>query len=112
MVVTMVILPRMVMRMTVGTLSAHPHRKQSSSFEGLGKAQRRTLPIKWCAKLLQSCLTLCDAMDRSPSDSSVHGILQARTLEWVARPSSRGLPALQADSLLLNHQGSLDSRGG
>ena len=90
MVVTMVILPRMVMRMTVGTLSAHPHRKQSSSFEGLGKVQRRTLPIKWCAKLLQSCLTLCDAMDRSPSDSSVHGILQARTLEWVARPPSRG----------------------
>ena len=36
------------------------------------------------AKLLQSCLTLCDPMDGSPSGSPVPGILQARTLEWVA----------------------------
>ena len=36
------------------------------------------------AKLLQSCLTLCDPMDGSPPGSSVQGILQARTLEWVA----------------------------
>ena len=35
-------------------------------------------------------LTLCDPMDCSPPCSSVHGILQARTLEWVAMPSSRG----------------------
>ena len=32
----------------------------------------------------QSCLTLCDPIDGSPTDSSVPGILQARTLEWVA----------------------------
>ena len=32
----------------------------------------------------------CDPMDYSPSGSSVHGILQARILEWVAMPSSRG----------------------
>ena len=32
----------------------------------------------------QSCLTLCDPMDSSPPGSSVHGVLQARTLEWVA----------------------------
>ena len=37
-----------------------------------------------------SCLILCDPMDCRPPGSSVHGILQARTLEWVARPSSRG----------------------
>ena len=43
-----------------------------------------------CAKLLQLCLSLCDPMDCSPSDSSVHGILQARILEWVATPSSKG----------------------
>ena len=43
-----------------------------------------------CAKLLQSCLILCDPMDCSPPGSSVHGILQARILEWVAMPSSRG----------------------
>ena len=36
------------------------------------------------AKSLQSCLTLCDPMDCSPPGFSVHGILQARTLEWVA----------------------------
>ena len=36
------------------------------------------------AKLLQSCLTLCDPIDGSPPGSSVPGILQARTLEWVA----------------------------
>ena len=47
---------------------------------------------KWCrckspaaaAKSLQSCLTLCDPIDSSPSGSSVPGILQERILEWVA----------------------------
>ena len=38
-----------------------------------------------CAKLLQSCLILCNPMDHSPPGSSVHGILQARTLEWAAK---------------------------
>ena len=49
------------------------------------------------AKSLQLCLTLCDAMDCSPSGSSVHGILQARILQWFAVPSSRGssLPSNQ-----------------
>ena len=41
-----------------------------------------------CAKSLQSCPTLFDPMN--PPGSSVHGILQARILEWVAMPSSRG----------------------
>ena len=40
----------------------------------------------------QSCLTLCDPMDCSPPSSSVHGILQARTLEWAAISFSRDLP--------------------
>ena len=40
-----------------------------------------------CVKSLQSCLTLCDPMDCRPLGSSVHGILQARILEWVAMPS-------------------------
>ena len=43
-----------------------------------------------CANLLQSCLTLCDPMDCSLPGSSVHGILKAKILEWVAMPSSRG----------------------
>ena len=43
-----------------------------------------------CVMSLQSCPTLCDLMDYSPPVSSVHGILQARILEGVALPSSRG----------------------
>ena len=42
------------------------------------------------AQWLQSCLTLCNPMNHSPPGSSVHGILLARILEWVAMPSSRG----------------------
>ena len=38
----------------------------------------------------QWCQTLCDPLDCSPPGSSVHGILQARIMEWVAMPSSRG----------------------
>ena len=62
-------------------------------------------------KSLQSCLTLWDPVDCSPQGSSVHGILQARILEWVAMLSSRGSsqprsPTLQADSLPLGHQAS------
>ena len=41
------------------------------------------------AKVAQLCQTLCDPMDYSPPGSSVHGILQARVLEWVAMPSSK-----------------------
>ena len=49
------------------------------------------LSIKLVVVMLvaQSCLTLCDPMDCSPPGSSVHGILQARILEWVAIPFSR-----------------------
>ena len=42
------------------------------------------------AKSLRSCLTLCDLMVCSPPGHSVHGILQARILEWVAMPFSKG----------------------
>ena len=44
-----------------------------------------------CAKLLLSCLTLCDPMDHSLPGSSVHGLLQERILEWVAIPFSKTL---------------------
>ena len=43
-----------------------------------------------CAKLLLLGLTLCDPMNCSPPDSSVLWILQARILEWIAMPCSRG----------------------
>ena len=42
-----------------------------------------------CTKLLQLYLTLCDAVDCSLSGSSVHAILQARILVWIAMPFSR-----------------------
>ena len=41
-------------------------------------------PAAAAAKSLQSCPTLCDPIDGSPQGSPVPGILQARTLEWVA----------------------------
>ena len=47
------------------------------------------------AKSLQSCLTLCDPIDGSPQGSPVPGILQARTLEWVAISFSNALQALK-----------------
>ena len=50
----------------------------------------RTLHFK--VLVAQSCLTLSDPTDCSPPGSSVHGILQARILEWAAMPSSRGSP--------------------
>ena len=43
------------------------------------------------APVAQSCLTLCDPMDYSPPGFSVHGILQARILEWAAIPFSKGI---------------------
>ena len=65
----------------------------------------------------QSCLTLFDPMDCSPPGSSVHGILQARILEWVAMPPhppgdlpNLGIeprsPTLQVVLYCLSHQGS------
>ena len=54
--------------------------------------------IKWLivhAKSLQSCLTHDAPMDCSLPGSSVYGILQARILEWVATPSSRGSSLLR-----------------
>ena len=63
-----------------------------------------------------SCVWLFATPWTEAPGSSVHGILQARMLEWIAMPSSRHLPnpgiepvssASQADSLLLNHRGSL-----
>ena len=48
------------------------------------------LLVKVEVLIAQLCLTLCDPMDCSLLGSSVHGILQARILEWVAIPFSRG----------------------
>ena len=54
------------------------------------------------AKLLQSCPTLYDPMDHSLPGSSAHGILQARILEWVTIPFSRGSSQLR-DQTQVSH---------
>ena len=54
------------------------------SFPGLCRAR-----VKW-SKVAQSCPTLCDPMGCSLPGSSVHGIFQARVLEWIAISFSRG----------------------
>ena len=48
-----------------------------------------TTLLMWSERVPQSFPTLCDPMDYSPPGSSVHGISQARILEWVAMPFSR-----------------------
>ena len=62
-----------------------------------GVAKSRTQLRDWiqlinslCVLVAQSCLTLCGLMDCGPPGSSVHGVLQARILEWVTIPFSRG----------------------
>ena len=68
-----------------------------------------------CAKLLQLCPPLCDPMDCSLPGSFVHGIFQARILEWLPCPPSGDLPdprikpkspILQVDPLLPTYKGS------
>jgi len=54
----------------------------SMDFKTLG--YQRINPASAAAKSLQSCPTLCDPIDSSPPGFPVPGILQARTLEWVA----------------------------
>ena len=79
--------------------------------------------LKVSKLIAQLCPSLCDPMDCNPPGSSVHGILQARTLEWVAIPFSRGsfcprdwtqVSCIQTDSLLSepprNHSKELPER--
>ena len=51
--------------------------------------QPRVSGVSVTCSVAQLCPALCDPVDCSPPGSSVQGILQARTLEWVAMPSSR-----------------------
>ena len=56
-----------------------------------------------CAKLLQSCPTLCNPMDYGSLGSSVHGISRTRRLEWTTMPSSRGSSRPRDPTLCLPH---------
>ena len=62
-----------------------------------------TLLISHEVTVIQSCPTLYNPMDCGPPGSSVHGILQARILEWVAIPFSRGIFLTQGLNLRLLH---------
>ena len=69
------------------------------------KSMHLWVPYFLQSEVAQSCLTLCDPMDCGLQGSSIHGILQARILEWVAISFSRGSsqpgsPALEADTLM------------
>ena len=84
---------------------------RSEQLEGGVSIDYMVRVVKKESEVVQSCPTLCDPMDCSPPGSSVHGISQARILEWVAISFSRGppilgiqpgSPALRADSLLLS----------
>ena len=83
-------------------------RKQQSELDVEQRSRRSS------GLVAQSCLTLCDPTDCRPSGSSLHGISQARILEWVTISLSGDLPdpgiepkspALQADSLPFELQG-------
>ena len=70
------------------------HKNQGADLTGLNIIYRSSIKVKLlfigqvaaaaAATSLQSCPTLCDPIDGSPPGSTVPGILQARTLEWVA----------------------------
>ena len=66
------------------------------------------------AKSRQSCLTLCNPIDRSPPGSSIHGIFQARVLEWGAIAFSNEMCAAAAAKslqLCMTLCGSIDGTG-
>ena len=95
---------------TVGTsLAIQSHFSSNAADAGLIPDQGTKVPHAACVLVTQSCLTLCGPMDPSLPGSSVHGLLQARILEYGAISFSRdllkpgiepGSPALQVDSLL------------
>ena len=80
--------------------TVHGVAKESDMTECLNDNKKNNLFIQQKvsseSEIAQLCLTLCDAMDYSLPSFSVHGVFQARILEWVAISFSRGL---QADAL-------------
>ena len=93
--------------------SVQPHRRQPTRlpcpWDSPGKNTGvgchfllQCMKVKRESEVAQSCPTLCDPIACSPPGSSVHGILQARILEWVAMPSSSGaFPTQESNPHLL-----------
>ena len=94
----------------VGHMALHTAARWAGTcFLWESRKMRRTawvpeISVLCCAQSLQSCLTLCDPMDCSPPGSSVHGILQARMLEWAAIPCSRVWKFLSKNNITLDWQ--------
>ena len=77
------------------SIVALKYRKSVQWTSGCWPLSIEGMPWGMLCLVAQSCLTLCNPMDCSLPGSSVHGILQARILEWVAIPSSRGSSQLR-----------------
>ena len=82
------LVPSLLLALPRQSSSPHTSDFNKSLLFGLEKSEHMYACVH--AQSLQSNLTLCEPMDCGPPGSSVHGILQARILEWVAMPSSRG----------------------
>ena len=96
--------------------SVRPHRRQPTRlpcpWDSPGKNSGvgchfllQCMKVKSESEATQSCLTLHDPMDCSPPGSSIHGIFQARVLEWVAIAFSQALLTPKADSILQSQEG-------
>ena len=72
---------------TIDRRMLDPTKKRISHVQGQTRSPNKMVAAA-VAKSLQSCPTLCDPIDGSPPGPTVPGILQARTLEWVAISSS------------------------
>ena len=67
-------------------------------WDGVGGTREVQEGVKMKALATQSCPTLCDPMDCSLSDSPVHGILQAKILEWIPSPGDLPDPEIELRS--------------
>ena len=83
-----VLLPSLVKVLVRPNLSVHHHTRNRTKTNTSRNSFITVSAAAAAAKSLQSCPTLCDPIDGSPLGSPIPGILQARTLEWVAISSS------------------------
>ena len=84
-----------------GPVSHRAFHRAQASWQVPGKSQMVQVKVK--VLVAQLCLTHCNPMDCRPPGSSVHGILQAGILEWVAIPISREIFPTQGLNLDLLH---------